>query len=246
MWKSNVRQPSQSQGAFGQATDGGRGSAWEADSKGSSSASHLKRLAAARRRALAASMSLGGGGVATHLLKNAWRSCFGSSRAISGSCLTAAAKSVGKIRNTVEASWGPGEGPGGAPPRRGGIQRGELACVQNRKVVVQVQDAMLIHGLHSHRDRSAGRDGGGRWGNSERLKAPFECITQSAKLCNSLVTLLDSSACIVSAFLKLEDSEFQELVRNCAPFREFVANGIDGECSLFFVGEGGMGGDPRV
>ena len=94
------------------------------------------------RRALAASMSLGGGGDATHLLKNAWRSCFGLSRAISGSCLMAAARSVGKMRNTVEASWGPGEGPGGAPPRRGGIQRGELVCVQNRKVVVQVQDAM--------------------------------------------------------------------------------------------------------
>ena len=82
--------------------------------------------------------------------------------------------------------------------------------------------------------------------NSERLEAPFECITQSTKLCNSLVALLDSSACIISAFLKLENSKFQELVGNCAPLREFVANSIDGECSLFFVGEGGMGGDPRV
>ena len=54
----------------------------------------------------------------------------------------AAARSIGKIENTIEASRGPGEGPEGAPPRRGGIQQSELSRVQIRKVVVQVQDAL--------------------------------------------------------------------------------------------------------
>ena len=62
---------------------------------------------------------------------------------MAGSSLTVAIKSVGKIKSGEKASWGPGEGPGGAPPRRGGIQQCEGRRVQMRKVVVQVQDAML-------------------------------------------------------------------------------------------------------
>ena len=55
----------------------------------------------------------------------------------------AEASSTGNNWFVEQASWGPGEGPGGAPPWWGGIQQCEVRCVQNRKVVVQVQDVMM-------------------------------------------------------------------------------------------------------
>ena len=61
----------------GEARAEAEGVTWGADSKGlsSCSAAHVTCLAAARRRELAASISLGGGGQVCHLLWNARRKC---------------------------------------------------------------------------------------------------------------------------------------------------------------------------
>ena len=93
-------------------------------SKGSFSAlaNRARRLAAAKRMEVAACMSAGGGGRAAHMFMNVRRRTGSSSSAKAGCIFTAAARRVGKRDAGKKASWGPGEGPGGGPPRRGGIQ----------------------------------------------------------------------------------------------------------------------------
>ena len=96
-----------------------------ADSKGSSArrAARAKRFATATRRALAACRSFSGGGRASQALRKERRKASGSRSAMLGFNLTAASRSTGNSRSAAEeAAWGPEEGPGGAPPRRGGIQ----------------------------------------------------------------------------------------------------------------------------
>ena len=92
---------------------------WPASSKGSYShaAARARHLAAVKRMAVAACISAGGGGWAAHTFKNIWHRSFSLCRAKSGWTFTAAARRVGKRRTGEKASWGPGEGPGGAPPR---------------------------------------------------------------------------------------------------------------------------------
>ena len=94
------------------------GDALEAASKGSSSvsASRARRLAAAKRIAVAAWMSAGGGGWAAHMFKNVRRRTCSSSSAKAGCIFTAAARRVENRDAGEKASWGPGEGPGGGPP----------------------------------------------------------------------------------------------------------------------------------
>ena len=89
-----------------------------AASKGSfsASASHTRCLAAAKRMEVVACMSAGGGGQADHMFKNVRRRAFSSSSAKAGWIFTAVARRVGKRSAGEKASWGPGEGPGGAPP----------------------------------------------------------------------------------------------------------------------------------
>ena len=122
------------------------GGASEAASNGlsSDSASRARRLAAAKRIPVAAWMSAGGGGRAVHKFKKVRRRACSSSSAKAGCIFTAAARRVGKSNAGEKASWGPGEGPGRGPPRRGGIQYCEGRRVQFRKVVVQGQDAMQV------------------------------------------------------------------------------------------------------
>ena len=96
-------------------------------SKGSFSvsANRAKRLAAAKRMDVAACISAGGGGRAAHKFKNVRCKTFSSKSAKDGWIFTAAARRVGKRSAGKKASWGPGEGPGGGSPRRGGIQVSE-------------------------------------------------------------------------------------------------------------------------
>ena len=71
------------------------GDAWGVGSNGSSSAMHANHLAAVKRIAVVAWISLGGGGQATHMLRNMQHRVWGSSQAKVGSSLMVVAKSIG-------------------------------------------------------------------------------------------------------------------------------------------------------